>query len=144
MLIKNTVHGIVTRCKKSLCWPDSQALTLILLYNSKYIHCQGHFLSSLTPCESLKVLTSHIHQSVQQPFILERFVPPVLTKKTIRGTKGYMPRSIDCSQKYFQSYESWKDKKTKPWQICTTTSFKQRRQQSLSLEGETIKKLMND
>lgn len=87
-----------------------QTLTLLVLYTLNYIHCEGHFLSSSAPRESLRVLTSHIHQSVQQPFLSQRFVPPVLTKKTMHSTKGYMPHSIDCSQKYFWSYESWQDK----------------------------------
>lgn len=39
-------------------------------------------------------------------FILESFVPPALTYQTMRGAKGYMAHSIDCSQKYFQRYGS--------------------------------------
>lgn len=44
-------------------------------------------------------------------FVSERFVPLVLTNKMIHSTKGYMPHSIDCPQKYFQSYKSCQGKK---------------------------------
>lgn len=46
-------------------------------------------------------------------FVSERFVPLVLTNKIIHSTKGYMPHSIDCPQKYFQSCECWQGKKKK-------------------------------
>lgn len=90
------------------------SVTLHVLHASLCIHCEGHLLCSSGPCKCLEVLILHIQQSAQWPFILDRFVPSAVlrtvTNKTVRSTKGYMPHSIDCSQKYFQNYGSCLDK----------------------------------
>lgn len=56
-----------------------ETVTLLVLYAPLCSHCEGHLLSPSGPCECLKVLIFQIQQSIQQAFVLERFVPLVLS-----------------------------------------------------------------
>lgn len=89
-----------------------QTVTLLVLCAPRRSHYEGHSLSPRGPCECLKVLILHIQQSIQQAFfVLETFVPLVLTNKIMHSTKGYMPRFIDHSLKnFFYSCKSWQGK----------------------------------
>lgn len=110
-----------------------QTVTLLVLYTPWCSHYEGHLLSPSGPCECLKVLILLIQQSIQQAFVLERFVPLVLTNKIMHSTKGYMPHFIDCSQKYFHSSKSWQGKIQTRKKICTTTSSEEKlKRQALS------------
>lgn len=94
---------------------DFHTVTLLVLRPPRCSHYEGHSLSPSGTREWLQVLVLHVQQSIQQAFVLERFVPLVLTNKITRGTKGYMPQFIDRSQKYFHSCKSWRAKiKTQP------------------------------
>lgn len=90
-----------------------ETVTLLVLYTPFCSYCEGHLLSPSGSCECLKVLIFQIQQSIQQAFVLERFVPLVLCNKIVHSTKGYMPHFIDFFQKYFHSWKSGKIK-TKP------------------------------
>lgn len=112
-----------------------QTVTLLVRYTPLCSHYEGHLLSPSSPCEWLKVLILHIQHSIPQAFVLERFVPLVLTNKIMHSTKGYMPHFIDYSQKYFHSCKSWQDK-IKTREKSTTTSSKEKlKKTSYELRG---------